>query len=189
MKISPNYKVSHFIKADEDKDWKKLVEIFSDRLNGRYLKPIELILNSDCEISEFSGFSIMALDCILIETLTQFENGHNETPRSEVGASFKEFLTQHASFKDHFIDGSDVIFYNHFRNGLLHQAQTKNKSLIKIGQRKMVVKIEDGLIIDRERFHDALVSEINCYKQKLLSSDAVLREKFIKKMKFICNIP
>jgi hypothetical protein len=80
LKISPNYEVSHFIKANKKNDWVELVKIFSDRLEGRYLEPIKLILEGDSKISEFSGFSILTLDCILIETLNQFYNGINETP-------------------------------------------------------------------------------------------------------------
>ena len=67
MKISPKYRDSDFTKAHSDSNWNTLVNIFSDRIKGRYLEPIELILAGDSEISEFSGFSILALDCILIE--------------------------------------------------------------------------------------------------------------------------
>lgn len=190
MKISPKYSDSDFTKAHKAGDWTNLVEIFSDRLNGRYLKPIELIQNGNCEISEFSGFSILSLDCVLIETLTQFDTGAKETPYRKVKQSFVSFLTTKDNFKKHFKnDDTAKIFYDHFRNGLLHQAQTKDKSLIKIGQSKMVTKIEGGLIIDRILFHQAIVDEINNYKSQLISGEdnKVKRENFITKMKFICG--
>ena len=194
MKISPKYEVSHFIKANEEKDWLELVKIFSDRLEGRYLKPVELILNGDSKISEFSGFSILALDCILIETLNQFYNGKNNTDDkpcdvTPIKNSFINFLTTSISFCNDFDKSKASTFYYHFRNGLLHQAQTKNKSLIKIGQPKMVTKIEGGLIIDRILFHQAIVDEINNYKSQLISGEdnKVKRENFITKMKFICG--
>lgn len=52
-------------------------------------------------------------------------------------------------------------------------------------------KISDGLIVDREKFHKALESEIDDYKQKLISSapeHKTLRDNFIKKMNYICNL-
>ena len=188
MKISPKYRVSDFTKAHSDGSWDTLVNIFSDRLEGRYLKPIELILTGDCEINEFSGFSILALDCILIETLSQFDKGIEDTPFRQGKLSFVSFLTTKNDFKDNFDDATAETFYDHFRNGLLHQAQTKEKSLIKINQSKMVTKITDGLIIDRLKFHDALKNEIESYKQHLLKDELNLRPNFILKMKHICNI-
>ena len=194
MKISPNYSDSNFANAYKMNDWNKLVEIFYDRLKGRYLEPIKLILEGDYKVSEFSGFSILALDCILIETLNQFYSGKNQTDENprEKGAvknAFVTFLATSENFKSSFSETTAETFYDDFRNGLLHQAQTKNKSLIKIGQSEIVATIEGSLIIDREKFHKAIESESESYKDKLLNGGNALREMFIKKMKYICNIP
>jgi hypothetical protein len=49
--------------------------------------------------------------------------------------------------------------------------------------------LEEGLIIDRELFHQALVDEVNSYAQRLRApqnaEDKYLREQFVKKMDFI----
>ena len=78
IKISPRFSKSHWQKACHEGDWKKMVKIFKDRIEGRFLKPIRLIA-ADLDIGEFSGFSILALDCLIIETLNQFYHGIDET--------------------------------------------------------------------------------------------------------------
>ena len=74
FRISPNFKSSKWneldLRAKDSLDWKVAVDIFEDRIEGRFLKQIEILANkSDRKIREFSGFAIMALDCLLIETL------------------------------------------------------------------------------------------------------------------------
>lgn len=167
-----------------------MVEIFYDRLEGRFLKPIRLIINGEKDISNFSGFSILALDCLIIETLQQFYSGENETKGSGTTA-FWHFFESSPYFKDNFSMKTTEIFYSHFRCGLLHQAQTKKKSLIRIGENTMISQvsdnIDDGLIVDRAKFHEAIEQEIKHYINLLENNDTKLRINFVVKMRFICN--
>ncbi|MEX2478912.1 MAG: hypothetical protein WD357_10775 [Gracilimonas sp.] len=71
ISISPKYRVSDWINARDLNNWEIMVDIFNERLESRFLKPIRLI-SSDKRIGNFSGFSIMAIDCLIIETLNQF---------------------------------------------------------------------------------------------------------------------
>ena len=185
MEISPSYTDIDFKVARDDEKWEEMVVIFYDRLEGRFLKPIRLIEN-DMNIGMFSGFSILALDCLIIETLQQFYEGTIQS--KNVGDSFKNFLLQSKFFKFNFDKTKARTFYLDFRNGLLHQAQTKNRSLIQIKPKNMVTEIEGGLIINRKLFHRAIEDEINNYKKLLISGeDKIKRKNFIKKMNFICN--
>jgi len=189
--ISPNYKVNNWKEAEKNADWAMMIKIFKNRLEGRFLEPIRLIA-ADQKIGKFSGFSILALDCLIIETLVQFDAGKDDT-KGEGETSFVSFLTTKDNFKDFFNKEKAKIFYYHFRNGLLHQAQTKKKSLIKIGQESMVSKVStnlhEGLIVDREKFHEAIEKEIKRYMDLLTNGDTDLRNNFVKKMNFICNLP
>jgi hypothetical protein len=68
------------------------------------------------------------------------------------------------------------VFYKHFRNGILHQAQTKGSSLVRFGETRMIAvrdpeRIERGLIVDRMLFHKALFDEFNGYLSRLRSND------------------
>jgi hypothetical protein len=196
MLISPNYRVSHWKNAFESNDWEKMVDIFKDRIEGRFLKPIRLIAN-DCAIGEFSGFSILALDCLIIETLNQFYLGIPKTPMRRIEDAFVNFFKNSEIFNKNFSD-DDIsrIFYDHFRCGILHQAQTKGKSVVRIDRSVMIQLVDEsdiskGLIINRRLFHDAVEKEITNYIEKLEKGgqeNHQLRENFIKKMEFICSI-
>ncbi len=191
--ISPRYRVGDWRRAMESDDWNLRIAIFKDRITGRFLEPIELI-EKDLNIGEFAGFSIMALDCLLVETLNQFYQGVDETPDNHQ-RQFWKFFRGSDYFKPHFTRKLSDIFYNHIRCGLLHQAQTKNGTLIRADQGTMIKPASgdpvNGIIVDRVRFHDALKKEISAYVSKLETGgyhNAQLRSSFIKKMQCICGI-
>lgn len=191
--ISPNFRNSDWQKAVKNDDWSRMVEIFEDRIEGRFLKPIRLIA-SDKLLGEFSGFSILALDCLLIETLNQFQNGLDET-EGEHKKAFWNFFRTSLYFKDQFTRNKAYVFYNHFRCGLLHQAQTKKKSVVRVDQEKMIQSVDNdvsaGLIVDRSKFHEALENEISSYKHKLRiggEDNSSLRKNFVIKMNFVCGL-
>ncbi len=69
--------------------------------------------------------------------------------------------------------------------------KTKENSLIRIGDIHLVYIMEDseGLIINRNKFHDRLKFEFNQYLEELSDSEnGILRENFRRKMDFICRI-
>jgi len=196
VSISPKYRKSHWQEAHDTDDWNKMVEIFKDRIEGRYLKPVRLIAN-DGDIGEFSGFSILALDCLIIETLNQFYSGLDKTKEGKHKEAFWNFFKNSEFFKDYFSEEQAFTFYRHYRCGILHQAQTKGKSVVRIDQSTMIQSVENdiskGLIVDRSLFHEALEQEISSYMEKLKlggnENSEKLRSNFIKKMNFICDIP
>ena len=96
--ISPKFKASCWkildLSEPDSPDWKRAVKIFYDRLNGRFLAPIKSIEeHADPRVKWFNGFSIIALDCLVIETLYQFYYGVDET---DIGhnSAFWRFLSQ-----------------------------------------------------------------------------------------------
>ena len=55
------------------KKWETAINIFEDSIlwNGRYFKSIDILLdNNDLDTT---GFAIMAINCLLVETLYQFK--------------------------------------------------------------------------------------------------------------------
>lgn len=199
--ISPNYKAfdQKKLKLDvnNNRGWKKATDIFQDRINGRFINPIEALKShEDDKVWEFSGFSIICLDCLIIETLNQFYKGLDETTGKHWSAFWNIFKNSSYFKEDFDISKKARIFYSHFRCGILHQAQTKKKSKIRIDTPKMIQQcdmsnIEEGLIVNRNLFHEALTNEIKDYIKKLrnpkIKNDYVLREKFIDKMNIITN--
>lgn len=195
LRIAPKGKGKHWIVDDyqaldfsEENDWQTAITIFEDRINGRFIEVINRIQKSD-----YSGFAVMALNCLLIETLQQFYRGKQQTPPRKVGKYFFEFLTS-TSFGTYFDEQKANRFYDDVRNGILHQAETKGSTKIWIRQGSPIVDWTDdrkGLVINREKFSAQLVHEFESYVQKLRKNSlesSELRNKFKTKMDYICKV-
>ncbi len=200
FKISPKYYASKWLslnlKEKDSTDWEIAFDIFEDRIAGRFLKQIEILeSNEDPEIKYFSGFSIMAIDCLLIETLQQFYNGTKRTGKGQDEKVFHDFFSRSSFFSTFFNEIDKTrIFYNHIRCGILHQAQTKKQSIIHIrGNTPLIEWIDKadyskGLSINRYEFHKALLEVYEKYLRDLRSTKNLnLRRKFEKKMNIIAK--
>ena len=78
-----------------------------------------------------AGFAVMALDSLLIETLQQFREGMDETPRGKSGQFFQRLLTETAFGENKGFDKKKAhLFYQSIRNGILHMAEIKGSSRI-----------------------------------------------------------
>ena len=189
MRISPRYDVDDWAELafTTEQEWQKAICIFEDRIRGRFLEIIDRVKGE-----EFAGFAVMALDCLLIETLQQFREGRKRTPRNKSRRYFVDFLRQ-TSFKDYFTtEDMAKVFYDQIRCGILHQAETKGSSrlLIRAGV-PLVDWTEDGtgLTVNRSLFHEQLVEVFAKYLSSLRdASDSELRKNFRKKMDHICRV-
>jgi hypothetical protein len=221
IKISPNYYQKDWNELDLSKNsevnWNKAIAIFEDRISGRYLKQIEALDNNkDLSIRTFSGFAIISLTCLLIETLEQFWKGNITTIKtakrkscffdifrknrknhiSNDAKAFHSFFQRSNEFKVFFdtIEKSN-IFYTQIRCGLLHQGQTKRKSLIHIRKNEPMLKwindnnIEDGISIQRRYFVKEIIEIYNEFINKLKKTENMnfRRKTLVKKMKYIVD--
>ena len=202
FKISPNYTniswIDLRISYDSDDNWNKAVDIIKDRFESRFFIPLEKLKKD-----EYGGFIIMSIDCLLIETFMQFYLGIGSTDKypdykGNQALSFRDFLLNSPHFKSEFkTEQICKIFYQHFRCGLLHQAQTKNNSKINIGKSEMLGlvdkdKISRCLLIDRNKFHKKLHKEFKDYLIKLKNNESNFlgqnfRKNCINKMDLICK--
>jgi hypothetical protein len=184
----PVSKVEAALAHRTEKD--ELVSFLKDRYKERFFEPLKLMRNA-ANNEQGYGFSIMALSSLLIESLQSYRHGwpctdkteverlhcHHipaeyEVPKSErptsVGEVFRNFFkdTEWANLFPG-VDGSE--FYNNIRNGLLHQAQTKNGWRI----RKCEPKLWDSRTrtLDRDRFAEALEGAWGRFLRKLESQD------------------
>lgn len=196
LRIAPSRYGGHWTVVDWvnldfsiENDWQTGITIFEDRINYRFIKEIEKIKGMP-----FSGFSVMALDCLLIETLKQFRQGVEETPSRKSGKYFREFFSRDTSFKDHFSQIMADRFYRQIRCGVLHQAEVKKSSRIWRRDGEPLVRYSDGgegLFIHRNKFHNKLRDVFENYVMKLRNNDPLdeeLRENFKRKMNFICRL-
>lgn len=198
--ISKKYKNTDWIKLnltnETSPNWEIGIEIIKDRFNSRFLEQLNK-LDSDRN----SGFVIMAIDCLLIETLMQFYLGIESTEsiyKGEHWKSFRDFFKNSSQFQTEFKTNKICkLFYQHFRCGLLHQAQTKLPSLIKTHRNSILTTITTpqgimGLIIDRKIFHTQMKIEYVRYFEDLCGDKnnfkgEKLRVCAIRKMDVICT--
>lgn len=183
-------------------------------MENRYLNALQALVDADsCQPTRRLGFSILAIDCLLLETLHQFYKGYKKgrgngkvingrvrkiTKDGSSGQFFCEFLMQ-SSFviKPYFEHqpGAAIIFYQDIRCGILHSGETQNSTLIRIHKNgedeKELFKMignEDGIILYRDTFQYLVKKEFSEYCERLQDEkQKELRRNFVKKMGYICG--
>lgn len=173
------------IDFNTETDWQRAVDIFEDRIKSRYLDIVASIENLPD-----SGFAVMGLDCLLIETLEQTRQGVSDTPDRQGAQYFVNFLTQ-THFQDDFDETNARKFRDHFRNGILHKAEIKGSSRIRTDRDLPMVQLSPdgtGLIINRRKFHRKLVLVFEDYVEVLRNPvNQKERINLQKKLDAICH--
>lgn len=181
-------------------NWETATNYLDVRLTTRYFNPIEKIFTMDDKIGE--GFAAITLICSLIEFLQScyegkiYEHGAKETLNiySKSGNMFKRFLNQQQPFLTVFTKPTTDVkyptyaddFYANVRNGLFHEASTKNKWVIRTQCDEATtssfidIRNEDCKIIYREKFVDA-IKEFTCsYKNQIINNQKDLSGNFLR---------
>lgn len=174
-------------------------DFFLTRLNERYLLPIESIKTTGSSTGE--GFAIMTIICSLIEFLETAYIGKNyrfirkkDPPLGQYEYSkseeiFIDFLTKRTPFNSHFDPQTSKDFYTNVRCSLLHEARTSSNWTISSNSPKndLIHKTSSEIIINRNNFHQALITFIDSYKTELLSSDE-RKKSFLRKYDKLCEL-
>lgn len=194
MHIAPGIHKDEWLKLKlndaESPDWNRAIEIYDARIQSRYLEPVDLLIKADEKRSPVErryGFTIMAIDCILIETLQSFRDGLTDT-KNKSREIFKKFLTERKGFREHFDESQAERFYYDFRCGILHQAEIMGPSLLwSVGLLKGE-KSNGTPYINRTKFHEVLKDEVKRYSDELRDpANSKLRKNFRTKMDFIAR--
>jgi hypothetical protein len=180
--------------------WKRVVdEYYLGRLGPRYLNPIQILQRPG--LSEGEGFSIVAIQCSLIEFLEStvrgityhyLEKGEKlgEYEYSRSGDIFVQFLTSRVPFSEAFRGDRDLAhdFYVGVRCGLLHEARTKNGWRIRDEDRnsKDIIVDVDRKMVFRDGFQSALKKFIADYAAEL-PHNADYQTAFVRKYDSLCE--
>jgi hypothetical protein len=106
MQITPGTDAADWKKLDLDNsgDWETAVSIFEQRIRGRFSDAIEFLIADDepRPVAERRwGFAVLALDCLMVETLQAFRRGLTNT-QSKSRELCVQFLTERTAFKSFF---------------------------------------------------------------------------------------
>jgi hypothetical protein len=173
-------------------------KFFHARLDHRYFKPIEALEKQARREGE--GFSIVAIQCSLIEFLEATREGEifkRKNPDRNLGeynvssVVFKRFLTQREPFKSEFAEGTWADdFYSDVRCGLLHEAGTRGGWRIHVDRANPGIFDKGTKIIYRRKLQEALTEYLKSYRAELLidpaSPNTGRQKAFIHKMNRLC---
>lgn len=181
--ISPKHRLNEWtvLKFDKEEDWGKAIEIVKDRIEGRFVQWVDKISSE-----QFSGFAVIALDCLLLETLHGFMTGQPSKGKCSV---YKQFLSNRKHFA--FDPAVASSFCENVRNGMMHDTETRRKWLIEMTkpEGKIVDKVGDGsFILNRSLFHSALKRELEDWVSSLKKGDTTLRNNLRNRMDQVCKI-
>jgi len=137
-----------------------IADFILERFSERYINPITIL-----DRTEKHGFSIMAISCLMIESLESFKNGWEDT-RNKSEKAFKSFFAREKEFE--LFKPISGQFYKNVRCGILHQSETTDGWKIR----------RDGNLYERETktinataFLDKLETTLKKYVADLKSSD------------------
>ncbi len=196
MRIAPrsdqsrgHWTVGNYLELDlsTEEGWQVAITIFQDRIRGRFLDPITKI-----DKLPFAGFAVLALDCLLIETLQQFREGLDQTPYGK-GAKYFAKSLKFPPLDQHFCESVAEDFYRKVRCGILHQGEVKGAWLVRTTHDLPAIsQSPDGSvwIVQRRKFHACVVEAFDRYVSELrCPGSEVPRKHFKMKMNHICGLP
>lgn len=172
-------------------------EFLYNRIETRYLNPIKAIGELKDYLGE--GFSIATIQCSLIEFLETTITGETYQLRSpdphkfeykNSKAKFIHFLESRPPFDGVFDHNSAKGFYENVRCGLVHEAQTKGKWLVRVDNVTDLIetKANGTIVYDTDKFQTLLEVFLKKYKENLMN-DPNLQAALRRKMNVICRLP
>ncbi len=187
-----------------DENWETAFRVFNDRVQTRFLTPIEKI--KGIEKNEGQGFSITLISVALLEHIAALESGKiykahgellcpNEYSRS--AALFKSFLKESEQFKESFSSNSKrENFYDNIRCGLVHEARTLGNDIIisdssEKNERKgeLYFKVGNQYRLNRDELLRKLNAHIDQIRSRLLDqNDILLKRNFLLKFDEISGL-
>ncbi len=171
-KLSSSTTVAQYRKLEAAGDRKAIGQFFVVRFDERYFRPIE-------ESSSKHGFAVLAIACLVIETLESFYQGRLDTKKAST-QMFRDFLGRDTPLKE--LAGGNDWFYKDIRCGILHQSESRGGWRVR--RRGPLLDVNEKAL-NATAILRALRSEVRLYAQKI-QRDEQLWKNFCKKMGGVC---
>jgi cation transport regulator ChaC len=176
--------------SPETQEWSEVLDAFQRRIEERFLRPIiELLKVYDQDlVSTRPGFAILALDCLLIDTIQSFREGRVSTNEVSTAVSFRNFLSR--PIFNSFSNRDRQEFIHYVRNGLLHNGETRGDWKVNIRHQTMLFADPNtgSRTINPRLFHAAIVEEFEAYRDELEVGSPECRKRFLRRMDAICGL-
>jgi hypothetical protein len=172
VKLSSSLTIEHYRSLELNDDRAALASFIVERFEERYFRPV-----GESHIKH--GFTIIAVCCLVIETLESFYQGHGDT-RSKSAQMFRDFFKRDDSLR--IFGEPEGWFFRDIRCGILHQGEARcgwrilrsgdllDASAKTINATKLLRQLRKAVI----RYGNLLREDDECWN------------KFKKKMKVIC---
>lgn len=200
LEIAPGYTVGCWKKlrlnpdTPTSADWDTALKIFDERIRRRFLDPVGALIEAEKDRGQkMYGFAILAIDCLVIETLQGFREG-KASHRGKSEERFANFLTGWDAFKVCLPKNCDSRslakrVYSGYRSALHHSGATDGAFRVGISGPVFDFKNEHEVKINRTCLHKELTREFETYLDDLCSQNGTeLRRNFLKKMNAICGM-
>ena len=173
--LSTSVRVKDYKRLIEQGEYGRIADFINERFRERYLDSFE---NNKSK----HGFAMMAIGCLMVESLHSFKKGWKRTG-GKGGDAFEEFFRNSQFLTDFSGIGSD--FYSSVRCGILHQAETYNGWKI---LRKGPLVDEGKRTINAIKFLQSLSKELTHYTAVLKDSPAKsdVWKRATKKLNHMC---
>lgn len=200
----PGYNIARFYTSDQWKalnledtsvvseDWKQAVEMFKARITERFFKPVDKLIDTQESCEDTNGFVVLAIDCLVIETLQGFRDGL-KNHKGESKNLFTKFLRSWKLFIDALPQGLEPEvaakdFYFDCRCALLHSGQTDG-FIVGVTGPAFAFEGKGLHKINRTELHKELKAEFDRYLVELLKpASKEPRDKFLAKMNAIFTV-
>ena len=140
--------------------WRRAIKTLNDRIERRFLDSAKR-LSGNC----YAGFAILALDCLLIETIQAFRKGKNAKSPEESRDACKSLQQSSRHFASFFSGDLADRFFTSVRNELLHDGEIRDGWLVKASPKYALIDPQPSgfTAINRRKLHDAVVAEFKDY--------------------------
>ena len=207
--------LSERLDGTDENAWVEGIGVFERRMRERFFSSIDALFAADTkpDLSPsdsihagecIPGFAIIALCCLLIDTLQgfreappsaanpvgpcSFPSGPCIRPPAGTNQQFKKFLRRPA-FGGSFNDEIAKSFTWGIRNGILHEAETRKWVIWREEPAdRIVAQEEDGYALNRSLFYAAVKEEFASYLREVRDpANKELRQRFKEKMDELCG--
>jgi hypothetical protein len=202
IKVAGDYTVGYWRslrpKLDVNKPnpnaWDEAIKIFRRRIEARFIEPVDVLLTYDDDEAKTFGFAILAIDCLVIETLQAFREGLTNH-RSHSKDLFTAFLMDWDVFKkctEQFGDKKSLarLVYTGYRCELHHSGSTQGAFLVGLDAKEaFAFENTESVVINRTLLHKSLKLEFEKFIERLGDTEErPLRRNFLKKMDAVCCV-